>query len=201
MVLVIFTVASSISTQNPIKVLKHYFESRGFKTGTIIPPYLHLRVKLENNRFYIKEENVNDINHRIDEIHTGFGLPVLSTHHISCCGWSGVVDAEYNGQKGYGYVVLIKKHLNPPTNIYTHAHENGHFLWYIGKQEKIYRKFKHPDYVRLKISTNDEFAELCGWLAIKMAGYDPDQCNIQSRGKHDKKTINKIKELVRDEFH
>jgi hypothetical protein len=196
--MVIGAVARQNTAQNPIMVLKQYFESRGFKTGTILLPYLNVRVKLENNCFYRKEEGAVDLNQRINEIRAGFGLrPYTDT--VRCCGWCGVVDSEYNGRKAYGYVVLIKKNLNPPTRIYTHAHENGHFLWYIGKQEKIYQKFKNPHNIRLKISTNDEFAELCGWFALKLAGYDLDKCTIQWHGKRESSDINKIKKLVRDD--
>jgi hypothetical protein len=197
MALVIGAVAPPITSQNPIKVLKQYFESKGFKTGTIILPFLGVSVNLENSRFYLKEENIADVYKRINEIRAGFGLAVPYTNRVRCCGWCGVVNAEYNGQKAYGYVVLIKRNLNPPTRIYTHGHENGHFLWFIGKQEKIYQKFKDPHYIRLKITTNGEFAELCGWLAVKLAGYDLDTCTIQWSGTKESKDINKIKALVR----
>ena len=198
MALVLFAVTFPIADQNPIKVLKQYFESRGFKTGTVILPYLDISVDLENNRFYLKEEDVTDLYERINEIRAGFGLPIPYADPVHCCGWCGIVDAEYNGKKAYGYVVLIQKNLNPPTHIYTHAHENGHFLWFIGEQEKIYQKFRNTHYIQLRISTNDEFAELCGWLAIKLAGYDLEKCNIKWSGKRESKDIDKIKELVRD---
>jgi hypothetical protein len=190
---------SSISAQPSSRLLEQYFESRGFKTGNIDLPFLGIRVNLECNRFYLKEEDVTDIQQRIAEIRAGFGLSVLSTHHVRCCGWCGVVDAEYNRQKAYGYVVLIKKNLNLPTRIYTHAHENGHFLWYIGKQEMILQKFKNSRYLRSKITSNDEFAELCGWLAVKLAGYDLDNCIIQGNEKRAAREINRIKSLVRDD--
>jgi len=190
-------IASAKIPQESLKVLKQFFEARGFKTGNIDLPNLSINVHLDNDRFYKKEEGVGNIYQRINEIRSSFGLPVPYAGLIRCCGWCGIVDAECNGQKAYGYVILIKKNLNSLTRIYTQAHENGHFLWYIGEQEKVFQKFKNSDYIRSNITANDDFAELCGWLALKLSGYDLNKCSIQWSGNQDSKKSNRIKEMVR----
>ena len=159
-------------------VFKSYFESKGFNTGKVSIPELNLEVLLEENQFYKREENVADVNERINEIREEFGLctPYRDYHHGY--GWSGVFEAEIEQEKAYVYIVLINKNLNRSSMIYTKAHENGHFLWYIGKQEIVYQKFKKANYVKSKIKTNEDFGNLCGWMALKIAGYNLDECFI-----------------------
>jgi hypothetical protein len=162
-------------------VFKSYFESKGFNTGKISIPELKLEVLLEENQFYKREDSVADINVRINEIREEFGLstPYRDYHHGY--GWSGVFEANIEQEKAYVYIVLISENLNRASMIYTKAHENGHFLWYIGKQGIVYQKFKKADYVKSKIQTNEDFGNLCGWMALKIAGYNLDECFILNR--------------------
>lgn len=155
-----------------ITVLKEYFRKKGFKTGKIKIPELGIIVTLKENRFYRKEEGVNDVYSRINEIRSEFGLPVPYADAAQGYGWCGVLFADYQAEKAYGYVVLLRKKLNKASRIYTLAHENGHFLWYIGEQEKIFQQFENPGYIKRTITTNSRFAELCGWIGMKFAGYD-----------------------------
>ena len=189
-------VPNEAAANEPLEVLKQYFHSKGFSSGVIVLPHLGVKVTLEKNQFYKKEENVADIPRRINEIRDIFGFKEPFSKPMRCCGWCGVVDVEYKGQKGYGYVVLVKKQINDFTHVYTHAHENGHFLWYIGKQDIIYKIFKNPSDIRSQISNSDEFAELCGWLAAKRAGFDLEKCTILVGENQDAKTIIRIKRLV-----
>jgi hypothetical protein len=183
----------------PIKILKNYFEKKGFKTGKIEILELDVEVALKENQFYKKEGYVADVYARINEIRSEFGLSVPYTDFARGYGWCGVLYAEYGEKKAYGYVVLLKKNLNDASRIYTLAHENGHFLWYIGEQEKIYQRFKEPDYVKLLIRTNSQFAELCGWIGLKRAGYNLDSCSIQYRKNSEKqKDVEQIKKLLRN---
>jgi hypothetical protein len=186
----------NISSNEPLEVLQQFFHSRGFACGDIALPHLGITVKLEKNQFYIKEENVRDIPRRIKEIREIFGYKGPLPEPAPCCGWCGVVSVEYKGQEGYGYVVLVKKKINDFTHVYTHAHENGHFLWYIGKQDIIYQMFSNPGYICSQISNNDEFAELCGWLAAKRAGFDLRKCTIQNLQNRERKSIERIKKLI-----
>jgi hypothetical protein len=192
------TIERGKTNAEPIKILKNYFEKKGFKTGKIEIPGLGVDVVLKENQFYKKEGCAADVYARINEIRSDFGLSVPYPDFARGYGWCGVLYAEYSGKKAYGYVVLIKKNLNTATRIYTHAHENGHFLWYVGEQEKIYQKFRQPGYVKLVIRTNSQFAELCGWIGLKRAGYNLDTCSIQYRKNSTKeKDVEKIKNLVR----
>jgi hypothetical protein len=185
-----------IASNEPLEVLKQFFQSKGFSSGDITLPHLGVKVTLEKNQFYKIEENVSDIPSRINEIRAIFGMKGPLPKRVRSFGWAGVVDVEYKGQRGYGYTVLVKKETNKFTHVYTHAHENGHFLWYIGQQNMIYEMFNEPGYIRSRISDNDEFAELCGWLAAKRAGFNIRKCTIQNTGKKDRRTIERIKKLV-----
>jgi len=195
-VAVIVLIPLKIYSIEPLEVLQQFFYSKGFSGGDITLPHLGITVKLKKNQFYILEENVTDIPRRIDEIREIFGFKGPLPEPARCCGWCGVVSVEYKGQEGYGYVVLVKKKINDFTHVYTHAHENGHFLWYIGKQDIIYQMFNNPDSICSQISNNDEFAELCGWLAAKRAGFDLRKCTIQNLQNQERRSIERIKKLV-----
>jgi hypothetical protein len=135
---------------------------------------------LEENQFYKREEDVMDVYERINEIRKEFGLPTPYHDYAQGYGWCGVLEAQCSREKAYGYIVLINKNLNNASMIYTKAHENGHFLWYIGKQEIIYQKFKNPHFVKSKVHTNEDFGNLCGWIALKIANYNLTECFIMN---------------------
>ena len=162
------------------ELFRNFFENKGFKTGKIKIPELNVEIMLEENQFYKREENVLDVNERINEIRKQFGLSNPYNDYAQGYGWCGVLEAEYSREKAYGYIVLINKDLNDASKTYTGGHENGHFLWYIDKQEIIYRKFRNSYMVKSKIHTEADFANLCGWVAMKIAGYDLDECFIIS---------------------
>ncbi|HHF51848.1 MAG TPA: hypothetical protein ENL46_04085, partial [Candidatus Aminicenantes bacterium] len=155
-----------------------YFTQKGFVTGKIGIPELKTEVVLKENRFFRKEENVEDVCERITEIREEFGLPNPDSECVLGYGWCGFLHADYGEEKAYGYIVLIKKGLNDVSRVYTVGHECGHFLWYINQQEMIYQKFKDPDLVRAQISSNCDFAVLCGWAAVEIAGYNLSDCII-----------------------
>jgi len=183
----------------PEKILENYFASKGFITGNIIIPELGVEVTLQKNQFYKKEEEVADVFERINEVRSQFGLPIPYHDYVRGYGWCGVVYAECSEKKAFGYIVLIKENLNDANKIYTSAHENGHFLWYIGKQEIIYQKFKKPNIVELHIHKNKDFAILCGWIAMKKAGYDLNDCvYINIKNPEIEKNLDRIKNLVID---
>jgi len=64
-------------------VFKSYFKIKGFNTGSVSIPELNLEVMLEENQFYKREDNVADVNERINEIREEFGLstPYRDYHH------------------------------------------------------------------------------------------------------------------------
>jgi len=94
---------------------------------------------------------------------------------------------------------LIGHDLNEVSRVYTLGHESGHFLWYLGQQELIYQKFIKPDFVKSEIQSNSDFACLCGWAAVKMAGYNLNDCwviNIADPAKQNRSDY--LKSLVED---
>lgn len=184
---------------SPNKILECYFASKGFITGNIKIPELGIEVTLKKNQFYKKEEGVVDVFERINEIRSQFGLTIPYPYYVKGYGWCGVLYAECSGEKAIGYVVLVKDNLNDASEIYTAGHENGHFLWYTGKKELIYNKFKNSDFVESHIHKNEDFAMLCGWIAMKKAGYCLNDCviiNTTNPGIEKKSDL--MKNLVRD---
>ncbi len=181
------------------KIFKLYFESKGFKTGIIKIPELDVEVMLEENQFYKIEEEVQDVYERINEIRKEFDLSTPYRHFARGYGWCGVLEVEYSKEKAYGYIVLINKKLNDASMLYTKAHENGHFLWYIGKQEIIYKKFKKSDIVKSYITNNEDFGNLCGWIALKMAGYNLEECFIVNTENHEAEIrVARLRNIVRN---
>lgn len=181
------------------KLFRNYFESKGFKTGEIKIPELNVEVMLEDNQFYKREENVMDVYERINEIRKQFGLPTPYSNYAKGYGWCGVLEAESSIEKAYGYIVLVNKNLNDASMTYTRGHENGHFLWYIGKQEIIYRKFKNSHTVKSQIHTEGDFANLCGWVAMKIADYNLNECFIINIENPEAETrLIRLRNLVRD---
>lgn len=183
----------------PEKLLESYFVSKGFITGNIKIPELGVELTLKKNQFYKKEEEVIDVFERINEIRSQFGLSTPYPDYVKGYGWCGVLHAECSEKKAFGYIVLVKKNLNEASKTYTSGHEYGHFLWYIGKQELIYQKFKKSDFIKSQIHKNEDFAILCGWIAMKNAGYYLTDCIIISSNNPEiEKKSDRIKNLVRD---
>ena len=124
-------------------ILENYFTSKGFMKGKIVIPELDVEVTLDKNQFYKKEENVEDVLERINEIRREFGLLIPVPDKIDACGWCGKITAECSEEKAFANIILIKANLNDSSRISTAGHENGHFLWYIAKQELIYKRNMH----------------------------------------------------------
>jgi hypothetical protein len=177
----------------------NYFVDKGFMNGKIKIPELAVEVNLGKNQFFKKEEKVADLCVRIKEIRKQFGL---SNHDSDCVqgyGWCGFLQAECQGEEAYGYVILIKKDLNEVSRIYTIGHENGHFLWYSGNQKIIYQRFKNSDFIQKQIHTDCEFAVLCGWIAVKTAEYNLNDClMINVKDPETERKSDFLKNLVRD---
>jgi len=185
----------------PKKILENYFINKGFITGNIKIPELDVEVELKKNQFYKKEENVADVLRRINEIRNEFRMEIPVPNIIEACGWCGEITSKYSEEKAFGYFVLIKRNLNNASKTYTTGHENGHFLWYIGKQELIYQKFKNPDLIKSRINGDSPFAILCGWIAMKKTGYYLNDCLIiNSKNPEAEKKSDLIRNLVRDYF-
>ena len=162
------------------KLFFSYFKNKGFSNGKIEIPELQIEVNLKENQFFKKEEDIVDVCERIKEIRKQFGLPDPNPKCVLGYGWCGFLHAECNGKTAYGYIILIREDLNEVSRVYTIGHESGHFLWYIHQKSAVYQKFKNPKYIQSKILTNCEFAILCGWVAVKIAGYSLNDCLIMN---------------------
>jgi len=179
-------------------LLKNYFHSKGYVTGIIEIPELNVSVRLKKNQFYRKEEKVKNVYNRINQIRIQFGLSDPYPDSANGNGWCGVLSAECCDRKASAYIILVKAGLNDSSRIYTTGHEHGHFLWYIDRQESIFNKFENPELIRSRIRTNSDFAVMCGWAALKMAGYVLNDCIIiYSEDEELEKDVERIKNLVK----
>jgi hypothetical protein len=177
--------------------LKEFFLSKGFISGKIAIPELRLDVKLGDNQFFKKEEQIEDIFDRLTEIRKEFGLDTPETHKIRGTGFCGVLKAECSGMEAEAHFILIKRGLNPESRLYTLGHEYGHFLWHLKRPELIYGRFNNPELIKSIINSNTKFAILCGWVALKIAGLPLPQSVIKfSPDSETRKLSAEIKELV-----
>jgi hypothetical protein len=191
---------SSIQEKVDAKVvIRSYFESKGFKTSIIKIPELNVEILLNDNQFYKLEDDIEDVYQRVNEIRNQFGFPDPNNDHVQGYGWCGVFEVEYSKEKAYGYVILVDKSLNEASMIYTRAHENGHFLKYIDKQDVIYHKFKNSNHIKNRIHTDEDFSDLCGWIALKKAGYDLNDCFVINIDNPEEETrLARLRNLVKN---
>jgi hypothetical protein len=186
---------------DPLSFMAEFFAEKGFRAGEVTLPELDIRVHLARNRFFKREDGVEDVYARINEIRRLFGLSTPYTDAAAGNGWCGMLSAEFGGREAFAYVVLVKRGLNEASRIYTAAHESGHFLWYIDETKKIIERSRKPDLVNSRIRTNDDFAVMCGWIALKTAGYSLKDCMIIRNRDPDKdRRIERIKGLVDEYF-
>ena len=187
--------------KTPLQLLASYFKSKGFISGKVHIHELSLDVSLNSNQFFRLEVDVEDVYSRINELRQIFELPGPYRDIARGRGWCGIVSAEHKTEKAYGYVVLIKKGLNPESEIYTLGHEYGHFIWYTEHQDWIYHNFKKPERVRALIQHNHDFAMLCGWIAFQNAGFDLDESAvIIGQSPEDKRKSERMRNLISEDY-
>jgi len=186
---------------DPFRTMREFFLEKGFRTGEVALPELNLRISLARNRFFRREDEVDDVYARINEIRRLFGMRTPYADAAAGSGWCGVLSAEFDGREAFAYVVLVKRGLNESSRIYTAGHESGHFLWYIDETKGIFERSRKPEFVISRIRTNDDFAVMCGWIALKAAGYSLKDCMIiQNRDRKKENDIEKIRSLVDEYF-
>jgi hypothetical protein len=158
---------------------------------------LGIEVHLAGHQFYKMEVGIEDVYARLAEIRKEFGLAAPEPQQVKSSGFCGVLKAELSGKDAEAYIILIKRNLNPETRVYTLGHEQGHFLWYLGRQDLIYSYFKRPEAIRNSTIRNSEFAILCGWIAVKNAGYTLSESVIKlSPDQKARERNHRIKEIV-----
>jgi hypothetical protein len=187
--------------KTPQQVLASYFKSKGFISGKVHIHELGFDVNLKCSQFFRLEIDVEDVYSRINELRQIFELPGPYRDIARGRGWCGIVSAEHKTEKAYGYVVLIKKGLNPMTERYTLGHEYGHFIWYTGHKEMVFNNFKNPERVSALIQSNHDFAVLCGWISLLNAGFDLEKSVVVTRQKLvDKRKTEEIKKLISKDY-
>lgn len=190
---------SSVSgAEAPSDPLAAFFRARGFHSGVISIPGLDIDIGIPSRCYYRLETAVEDIDLRLNEIRALFGLPRAGDEAGGAVGWCGAVRAEYGGVRADGYIILIRKQLNAISHLYTLGHEHGHFLWRINLSGLIYRKFDNPVSIAGQIKNDDEFADLCGWIALAHAGYHLESCVFEQFSGYELKSMRHRLRLVRD---
>ena len=71
------------------------------------------------------------------------------------------------------YFILIDEKLDLAQKINSLCHQYGHLIWDLDQQDSIYRKLEDSELIRSKVNNGDDFAILCGYLGLRMAGYHP----------------------------
>ena len=196
--------STSSAGQNPnqerisiFQVLRQYFETRNYNSGTVLIPELDTSIDLAAHQFFNKEEDLENIYDRLVEIRTEFGLNTLEANKVRGTGFCGLLKAECAGMEAAAYFILIRRGLNPESRIYTLGHEYGHFLWYLEHQELIFSRFDEPELIRSAVADSDDFAVLCGWAALKMSGRSLSQSVIKlSPNRKTMEHTSEIKRLV-----
>jgi len=91
------------------------------------------------------------------------------------------------------HFILIDRNLKPSKIVDTICHEYGHFIWAISQQDLIYNKLNNPDLVKSKIKDTHDFAFLCGYLGLSMAGHDLNnfKYDVVDKNQIDKRELQK----------
>ncbi len=142
---------------------------REFRGGAVSIPELDVNILLPENDFY-RVEYVADVSKR--------ALDIVSQNAIISSGGPykniyGMYLGIATGSPGsIGHYLLVDDDLNTETDINIRCHENGHFIWDLNQQNLIYQKFKRSSYVESQVHDTEDFAILCGWVGLRLAGYD-----------------------------
>ena len=182
----------------PQTALARVFLQEGFTTGLIFISDLDVEVRLAANQFYRQEAKVANVFARVNQLKTRFGevpLPYSQAAEHQY-GWCGMIELESGGRQAQGFILLVERHLNPPTRRYTIAHEHGHFLWFLGRQELVYRQFSDPGNIARRIDDEEAFAALCGWISLRRAGYELEDFSFRDYDPEGRQKADHTRELV-----
>ena len=182
----------------PQAVLARVFRQEGFTTGRIFIPDLDIEVHLAANQFYRQETKVANVFARVNQLKARFGEPSLPYSQAAehQYGWCGMIELEAESCQAQGFIVLVERNLNPPTRRYTIAHEHGHFLWFLGRQELVYRQFSDPENIARRIDDEEAFAALCGWISLRRAGYELEDLSFRDYDPEGRQKADHTRELV-----
>jgi len=79
-----------------------------------------------------------------------------------------------NSPSMIAHFILVNREIDETNYIYTRGHEYGHLLWRIKEIEPIYKQAKNPTNLRTIVEDSEDFACLCGHIALYHSGvYHP----------------------------
>jgi hypothetical protein len=163
-----------------------------FRSGVVGLPELGVSVELEPHQFYNREE-VEDICDRVRELKLG---RVRSGHAyniepkprecpLEAKGLVVTLRPSFSPEKTKGYITLVRKGLDRIDNTITAAQQDGRVLWMAEKEAAVYQQFKDPYCMRPYVHTEDDFANLCGFIALSNADYDVRTLDLRGRVEKD----------------
>ena len=155
--------------QTTAKNLEQQLISDGFKSEQIYFSDLRIVIPINSNR-YFKEEYVKDVGKSLSDLNLKYSKSKNTGLERGVLGCSTQIDNHLEAIKGY--INLIDEDLDSINTVFTLGHERGHFLFSIGKQNLIYQQFQNPIDVESRIGNTEDFANLCGYLALKNKGYN-----------------------------
>ncbi len=169
-----------------------------FRTGKISLPSLNTKILLQPNQFY-KIEYVEDMAKAMHELFLKYGGDRVILHPkkghepVGIC-LSTCLDTF--GKERSLHLILIEKDLNDITRIYVHAHEHGHLIYRLGYSELIYQQCRSPDDLKAKIINDEEFANMCGYIALKRKGHNLRHMTYYVIKKEQAKRMKRIAQLI-----
>jgi len=159
----------SVGGDRNLSTLEEKLMLLGFqKGGTIRIPYLNLDVTLPENH-YFKSESLDkyDLSKRVIETND-----ILDIDHnfkvqpdLALLGYTQKTIINADNIAAF-HLVAVGTCVDDITSISTPGHEYGHFLWNTSNQHLIYSRFKDPKLIADSITDSEEFAYLCGWIAL-----------------------------------
>jgi len=136
----------------------------GFRRQTIDVPELRIKSKL---RPLLKYWEVPDVPAAINVINNIFGREEEEKEEMVGCCYHLRIKALPNLT---AHFILVNKSLDDHNYIYTRGHEYGHLLWRIEETGPIYKQAKNPNKLKKVVEDSEDFACLCGHIALYHAG-------------------------------
>ncbi|MDD4352810.1 MAG: hypothetical protein PHU71_07610 [Candidatus Gracilibacteria bacterium] len=187
------TQKSFIPIENQKKAFKEICHKIGFKRQTIHVPELNIASRKQHLFWYWEDSNVFRACNLMSDIFDMKKTNRKEEKIFGYCKHPHVIDLP----SVVAHFIMIDRCLDENNYIYTRGHEYGHLFWCLQETEPIYKQAKSPDYLRQSIKDSEDFACLCGYIAL----YN-ENLSRPSDWNGEKRTVNKIIRMKKnfDEF-
>jgi hypothetical protein len=184
-----------------------FFLKHKFRTGTIRLNELGVEAELNPNQFYKFEWAENVFEHE-EGICREYNCGSPKFAHSAYSNLNGLcipLTKKISETRSYANIVVVRRNLKQPTDIYTLGHEDGHFLWFMNLKHLVYQQYDVPGYIRDKITDNEDFAMFCGNIAMANAGYNLSRIRTETQDPlllvRDTKARDRAIEVIPEQFY